>query len=142
MTIILKGTQHDTDPTEAFAFRIPYPETAAGRKNWNREYGLNAIYAGKHWSRRRTDAEYWHALTVSALNRTHPPKTPFQRPVVISFLWNDGLDMSNHAYMAKMIEDAMKGRIIKDDSGKYVVGMEHYFHDKPWIEVRVTEVTA
>ena len=50
------------------------------------------------------------------------------------------LDLSNHAYMAKMIEDAMRGRIIRDDSRKWVHGIEHYWHDKPYIRVVVTEV--
>jgi len=39
-------------------FSIEYPKTKAARARWGREYSLNAIYAGKHWRRRKEDAEY------------------------------------------------------------------------------------
>lgn len=68
-------------------------------------------------------------------------KTPFKNPVIITFYWNDNLDCSNHAVMAKMIEDAMKGRLINDDNRKWVKGIEHYFHDKDSIKVVVREIS-
>lgn len=77
---------------------------------------MNAYYAGKHWSRRKQDAEYWHLLTRSALNRQEVRRTPFEKPVVITILWNDRLDIDNHAVMGKMIVDAIKGRLINDDN--------------------------
>ena len=118
-------------------FSVPYPTTQRGKAHWCREYGLNAYYAGKHWARRRADAEYWHALV-----RAHLPKERmFGVPVVITFYFNDNLDISNHAAIAKMIEDAMKGRIIEDDSRKYVIGHEYYFHDGNFIGVTVREAT-
>jgi len=120
-------------------FKIPYPKTDKGRKVWNAEYGMNAIYTGKHWSRRRQDAQLWHTLTAAAIGRAKLRKRPMERPVVITFLWNDRLDLSNHAYMAKLIEDGMKGVLIKDDSPKWVRGIEHYWHDEPCIKVIVTE---
>ena len=89
------------------SFIIRYPDSDAGKKAWNKAYGLNAIYAGKHWSKRRDDAR---------------------------------LDCSNHAYMAKLIEDGMKGILLHDDSRRWVKGIEHYFHDKPYIRVTITEV--
>ena len=39
------------------SFIIPYPKSDAGKKQWNREYGLNAYWAGKHWKKRTKDAE-------------------------------------------------------------------------------------
>ena len=42
--------------------------------------------------------------------------------------------------MAKLIEDGMKGILLHDDSRRWVRGIEHYFHDKPYIRVTVTEV--
>ena len=77
---------------------------------------------------------------VSAINAAHIRKRPFERPVVLTFQWNDRLDCSNHAYMAKLIEDGMKGILLHDDSRRWVRGIEHYFHDKPYIRVTVTEV--
>lgn len=121
-------------------FHIDYPKTEAGRKAWNKQYGMNAIYAGKHWSKRREDAKMWHMLTLSAMQKAQCRRTPFDKPVVITFLWNDRMDCSNHAYMAKLIEDGMKGRIIKDDSCRWVKGIEHYFHSAPYIKVIVQEV--
>ena len=100
---------------------------------------MNAYYAGKHWSKRKQDAEYWHLLTRSAINRQEVRKTPFEKPVVITILWNDRLDIDNHAVMGKMIVDAMKGRLIQNDSRKWLKGVAHEFHDRGdyiWVEVK------
>lgn len=121
-------------------FIIPYPRSEAGKKKWNREYGFNAYWSGKHWSKRKADAEYWHRLVRSEMERQKVRRVPLENAAVITFYWNDRLDCSNHAAMAKMIEDAMKGRIIKDDSGRYIRGIEHYFHDEEYIRVVVREV--
>ena len=122
------------------SFIIPYPKTPAGKKAWNKQYGLNAYWAGKHWSVRKRDAEYWHRLTISEMEKQKVRRRPFENPVVITFFWNDNLDCTNHAAMAKMIEDAMCGRIIENDNRRWVKGIEHYFHDKPYIEIKITEV--
>lgn len=110
-------------------FEIAYPTSPAERKRWNKDYSLNAIYAGKHWSHRREDAEYWHLLTMSALLKAKVPRKLFGKPVCISFAWNDRLDCSNHAYIAKMIEDALKGWLIADDSRRYVKGFCSFMDD-------------
>lgn len=120
--------------------RIPYPKSQAGKKQWAKKYGLNAYYAGKHWSQRKEDAEYWHMLTRAAMNACKCRHHPLEKPVVISFFWNDRLDCSNHAVMAKMIEDALKGRIIQDDSRRFVKGIQHFFHDADYIKVVIQEV--
>lgn len=96
-------------------FSIPYPSTKIGKTEWNHNYSLNAYYAGKHWKDRAADAEYWHVLVRSQLPRHHM----FTSPVILRFYFNDALDISNHAAVAKMIEDALKGTIIKDDSRKF-----------------------
>ena len=121
-------------------FFIPYPKSPSGRKAWNKAYGFNKIYAGCHWSIRKQDAQYWHLLTASAMNAARCRRKPFEKPVMIRFFWNDRLDLSNHAYMAKLIEDAMKGRIITDDSRRWVQGIEHRFHEDDNIKVVVEEV--
>lgn len=41
---------------------------------------------------------------------------------------------------ADLIEDGMKGILLHDDSRRWVKGIEHYFHDKPYIRVTITEV--
>lgn len=120
--------------------RIPYPKTAAGKKEWNKRFGMNAYYSGKHWSKRKEDADFWHTLTRAAMSKAQVRRRPFEKPVVITFLWNDRLDCTNHGVMAKMIEDALVGRLINDDSRRWVKGIEHYFHDEDYIKVIIREI--
>ena len=121
-------------------FRIPYPKSKAAQKQWTKDYGMNAYYAGKHWSVRKRDADYWHRLVQSHMNEQDVRRVPFKRPVIIIFHWNDRLDIDNHAVMGKMIVDAMKGRVIEDDSRRWVKGVCHYFHSEDYILVEVREV--
>lgn len=123
-------------------FRIPYPESKAGQKQWAKDYGMNSYYAGKHWSVRKRDAEYWHWLVRAAMNEQNVRRAPFKKPVIVIFRWNDRLDIDNHAVMGKMIVDAMKGRVIEDDNRRWVKGVCHYFHDENYIAVEVREVQA
>jgi len=117
-------------------FTLPYPKPM---RQFCKLYGLNAIYSGKHWSKRRQDSEYWHLLVKNELRKNKIPKKEFKKPVIIRFSWNDGLDCSNHAYAGKMIEDALKGWVIHDDSKKYVREIRHRFHDENYIMVEVME---
>ena len=122
-------------------FRISYPKSKAGQKQLAKDYGMNAYYAGKHWSLRRQDAEFWHMLVRSCMASQDVRRTPFKRPVVIIFHWNDHLDIDNHAIMGKMIVDAMKGRVIEDDNRRWVKGVCHYFHDEDFIGVEIREIS-
>lgn len=121
-------------------FKIPYPKTADGKRAWNARFGLNAYYSGKHWSKRDADAKYWHSMVRHELKAQRIRSVPFDKPVEIHFYWNDNLDLSNHAVMAKMIEDALKGILIRDDSRAYVVGHSHHWHDGDFIGVGVKEI--
>lgn len=120
-------------------FTIPYPPKSE-MATWNKQYGLNAIYSGKHWTRRKADSEYWHNLVHLYLKQQKVAQKLFEEPVHITFRWNDNLDCSNHAYMAKLIEDGLKEYLLKDDSKKYVKGISHFFHDGDFIEVEITEI--
>lgn len=122
-------------------FKIPYPQSKAGQKQWAKDYGMNAYYAGKHWAARKADAEFWHRLTQIYMNASNVRRVPFKRPVIITFHWNDRLDIDNHAIMGKMIVDALKGRVIEDDSRRYVKGVCHYFHDADYIGVEIKEIS-
>lgn len=121
-------------------FRIPYPANKAEQKRWSKEYGVNAYYAGKHWAVRKRDADFWHWLTAMNMNQQNIRRTPFKRPVIITFRWNDKLDLDNHAVMGKMIVDALKGRLIENDDRRFVRGICHYFHDEDYISVEIKEV--
>lgn len=123
------------------AFKIDYPTTPEGKKQWNKLYGMNAYYSGKHWAERQKDAQYWHTLTTMAMDRADVTRTPYNTPVVIFFRWNDKLDLDNHAVMGKMIVDAMKGRVIKDDDRNHLVGICHLYHEQgDYIDVRVVPI--
>lgn len=120
-------------------FDIPYPPTKKGKAAWNKRFGLNAYYAGKHWSARKRDAEELHTLAILCMKKAGIENEIFEKPVCITFLFNDGLDCSNHAAIVKMIEDAMKTRVIKDDGPKYVRSITVGFHEKDCITVIVRE---
>lgn len=121
-------------------FYIPYPKTDSGKKQWSKRYGMNAYYAGKHYRARNADADYWHALTKACMAEQKTRRKPFENPVVITFYWNDRLDLDNHSIMGKMIVDAMKGRILRDDSRRWVQGISHFWHDKDFIQIVIEEV--
>ena len=124
------------------AFELDYPPTTRGKAAFCRRYGLNAYYAGKHWGARKRDAEELHALTWAAMKRAKIKKAPAKVPVKITFLFDDGLDCSNHAVIVKAVEDAMKGWVIKDDSRKYVRSVTMMFHQENCIRVLVEEERA
>lgn len=116
-------------------FKIEYP----AKNDWGKKYGLNSIYAGKHWAQRKKDSDYWHMLVKACLRNQSIKREVYTKPVEMSFFWNDRLDISNHAYMAKMIEDSLKGYLIVDDSKKYVRKHTHEFHNENYILVRIEE---
>ena len=51
-------------------FEIEYPPTKKGKAVWNKRFGLNAYYAGKHWNERKRDAEELHWIARSAMRRS------------------------------------------------------------------------
>lgn len=118
-------------------FEIPYPTTKRGKAAWNKRFGLNAYYAGKHWAQRKKDAEDLHTLALWAMKKAHIQKRYFSRPVEVTFRWNDGLDIDNHAAMGKAFVDAMKGYILPDDNRKWVRKVSHEFWDGESIQVEV-----
>lgn len=122
------------------SFTIEYPKSAAERICWNKQFGLNAIYAGKHWRRRNSDKEFWHIMVKAAMARAEVPRKPFEKPVRVTMWWNDGLDIDNHAYMGKMIVDSMTGWLLQNDNRRYVKAVTHEFHDKDYILVEIAEV--
>ena len=65
----------------------------------------------------------------------------FQKPVRITFWWDDRLDIDNHAIAAKCTVDALKGCLLADDSRRYVRAVEHRFWDKKCIGVEIEEIS-
>lgn len=128
--------------TKTVMFKIDYPPTKAGKTAWNRRYGLNAYYAGKHWVVRKKDAEYWHTITRAAVRECIKKPVILDNPVVIEAYFNDNMDASNHAAILKMVEDSLKGLLIHDDNRRYVKGVSMFFHNEDYIKVILREVSA
>lgn len=117
---------------------IPYPKTKAGRTTWSKRFGLNAIYSGKHPQQRKKDSTEWHDLVKYLMLQQRVPKKMMDKPATIRFYWNDRLDLDNHAYMRKMIIDALKGWVITDDDRRYVKRITEDWHDEEYILVEVS----
>ena len=126
--------------TKAVCFAIPYPETKRGKLDWNRRFGLNAYWAGKHYRERARDAKYIHMLTREALKRNGVKPVPFAGPVEVRFRWDDRLDIDNHAALGKMILDSLKKCVVVDDNPKWVRRVTHEFWDGGQIGVEVKPV--
>ena len=121
-------------------FTISYPPTKAGKTAWNRRYGLNAYYAGKHYQQRKRDAQELHALTWAALKKARIKKQMVKRPDEVRIYWDDQLDCDNHAVIGKAIVDALKGYVLPDDNPRWVRKVSHEFWDGGLIRVEVEEI--
>lgn len=122
-------------------FVIPYPPTKKGKAAWNKRYSLNAYWAGKHYRARAKDAREIHDLVWLALKQARIRKQVFKQPVRIIFDWDDNCDCSNHAALCKMIEDALKGWVIEDDSRRYVKEIVHRFWKENMMRVTVEVIS-
>ena len=114
-------------------FDIPYPPTKKGKSAFCRRFGLNAYYSGKHWAQRKKDADELHALTLAALKQARVRRGMVRGPVSITFAWDDGLDIDNHAAIAKAVVDALKGYLLPDDDHRWyrqVIHMAKNHNDK------------
>ena len=118
-------------------FEIDYPPTKKGKTAWNKRFGLNAYYAGKHYQQRKRDAQELHALTISAMKRDRVRRQMVHGPVEVHFYWDDGLDCDNHAVIGKAVVDSMKGYILPDDNRRWFKKVSHEFWDGGKIRVEV-----
>ena len=104
------------------------------------EYGLNKIYAGVHWTKRKKQAEEIHELVYYSMMQQNVPPILFKKPVVIQINYNSRLDCDNHGYLTKLIVDGMKDYILKDDSKKHVKEIRQKFWGEEGILVEIWEV--
>ena len=105
-----KGKRRAREVVLTLEFFIPLTIT--------KELSLNQIYAGVHWNKRKDQKDAICLLTKNALGGK---MVKFDAPVCIEMSFCSRLDVSNHAYLFKMIEDTLRGlKIIKDDTDKYV----------------------
>lgn len=80
---------------------------------------MNKLYAGKHWSVRKKEADEVH-LIVKNVIRKMKGITPFEKPAEIKIRYNTRLDIDNTGYIAKLLIDSLKGYIIVDDDKRYI----------------------
>lgn len=112
-------------------FELVYPE------NFGKKYSTNKYYEGKNIHARNRDKDDWHGWVWEALYRMKVPKIPVDYPVELVFSFDDRLDCSNHSIVAKMIEDALKGWVIQDDTRKWVKRVVYEFNHQKKIIVEV-----
>jgi Holliday junction resolvase RusA-like endonuclease len=106
----------------------------------NANYGLNKIYAGVHWTKRKKQAEEIHELVYHSMMQQNVPPVLFKKPVRIDISYNSRMDCDNHGYLTKLIIDGMKDYILKDDSKKYVKEIRQKFWGEKGILVEIWEV--
>lgn len=102
------------------------------------KYSLNRIYSGVHWATRKKQADEMHRLVALSVKAQSIDKI-VENPIELELYFNSRLDCSNHGYLTKMIEDALKGVIIKDDTKKYVKGIYQGFWDGDGIKVIIKD---
>lgn len=115
---------------------IAYPRQKA---EFTKRFGLNAYWSGKDHHDRRRDAEELHAMMTAALYLAKVRRKPVDYPVDVTFLWDDRLDVDNHAAMGKCFLDAMRGHVVRDDSKRYVKSVKHQVWEGGRIRVIVEE---
>ena len=114
----------------------------ANRTNYRYYFFDYLYYTGKHWAQRKKDAEELHELTVLSMKKAKIRKEPLPFAVELRFRFNDRLDCSDHAIIVKIVEDAMKGWIIKDDSRRYVKSITTEFYNGDSMEVLITKAKS
>ena len=112
-------------------FELPYPP------EFGKRYSTNKYYEGKNIYARNRDKDFWHGLVWETLSQMKIPKKPADYPAELVFSFDDRLDCSNHSIAAKMIEDALKGWVIPDDSRKWVKRIVYEFNTRKKIIVEV-----
>ena len=100
-------------------------------------YGLNRLYSGMHWAKRKSHADYWHSRIGWELKKIKTEM--FESPVFIEFKFETGMDIDNCGYLIKLIIDGLKGVVIHDDSKKYVVGYSAVHGKEKGILIRIRE---
>lgn len=103
-----------------------------------RPMSWNVYYSGKHWSKRKAEAERVHMLVRSEIDPTWPI---FDCPVEIevrAYFKNRPQDASN--ICAKFYEDGLIGWLIEDDSPEFVRAVKTVSlidKDNPRIEIEI-----
>lgn len=101
---------------------------------------LNSIYSANHWACRERQSKQIHKFVRLSLLAQKISKKLFENPVEINFCWNSKLDLDNHGYLTKLIIDALKGYLIKDDTKKYISQISHQYWDEKGVKINIKEL--
>lgn len=84
----------------------------------NSKLSTNSIYSTKAWYTRQKQKQDILILTRASL----PEKIKtFDKPVELTMSFKSKLDVSNHSYLFKMIEDSLVAcKVLQDDTDKFV----------------------
>ena len=66
-----------------------------------KDYGFNAVYAGRHWAKRNADAAHIHEKVWAELLAQKIPRKPMKGPVVLEFYYNSRLVRSEERRVGK-----------------------------------------
>jgi len=83
-----------------------------------RPVSWNMAYAGRHWSKRKADADAVHLLVRAAIPRNARQYSEPVDIVVTAYFASRPLDADN--IMAKLYIDGLVGRLLVDDNPKWV----------------------
>lgn len=106
-----------------------------------RPLSWNKLYAGKHWSVRKTAADAAHALMRCAVGADAEKFTEPVRIRVTAYFKSRPLDADN--ICAKLYIDGLIGRILEDDSPKYVAEVttvSRVDKQRPRLEIQVEPI--
>lgn len=117
-------------------FTVPYP---VRKSAWTKRYGLNAYWSGKNHHVRAADARDLETLVRLCLRQQGVPVRLFEKPVSISFWHNTRVDIDNHAAIEKMVVDALKGWLLRNDDRRHYREKHSFFHDENYMKVSVTD---
>ena len=117
-------------------FTVPYP---ARKSAWTKRYGLNAYWSGKNHHVRAADARDLETLVRLCLRQQGVPVRLFEKPVSISFWHNTRMDIDNHAAVEKMVVDALKGWLLRNDDRRHYREKHSFFHDENYMRVVISD---
>ena len=120
-------------------FTVPYP---VRKSAWTKRYGFNAYWAGKKPCVRAADARDLETFVRLCLRQQGVPVRLFEKPVSISFWHNTRMDVDNHAAIEKMVVDALKGWLLRNDDRRHYREKHSFFHDENYMRVVISDEAA
>ena len=104
------------------------------------QYSLNKYYSGMNIHQRRKHTQYWHDLSHCAMRAAGIKRSPQDGPWAVTFYFNSRLDIDNHAVIAKMVIDSMKGWVFPNDTRQFLKEVNFRFWDGKGVKVEIRDL--